>query len=264
VVGILFCRTIPSEILKFFVCDAAATVAVFIFSVLFRNSSVYDAYWSFTPMVMSVWLFCAERAFSFWQILFLIAFNIWSLRLTCNWITVFTDFSYEDWRYTKLRAENPMFLWWIINFFGIHMVPTIVVFLGMLPLFPIARSPVNGWILPGILVLLSGVALEFFADRQMHAFLRTVKEKVSCRVGLWKYSRHPNYLGEILTWCGVYVSMLPFHPELWFYGIGALSVSLLFNFVSIPMMEKRQSTRRADYAEYQKTTSRLLLLPNRH
>ena len=264
--GYAACFTIDNVILKFFVFDAAATLVTFIFSLIFHNSSVYDAYWSLTPMVMSIWLFIEAEAFSVWQILFLVVFNIWSLRLTLNWIIVFTDFSYEDWRYKKYRAENGPFMWFIINFFGIHFMPTLVVFAGMLPLFEIVKHDMNALSLIGMVIVLLGTALEFFADRQMHAFLtqsNNSAEKKSCRSGLWNYSRHPNYLGEMTVWWGVFIAMLPFSPELWYFGAGAVAVTALFNIVSIPLMEKRQLARRPDYAEYKKTTSRLFVLPHK-
>lgn len=262
--GVFCCRSVDGTIMKYFVFDVAATVVTFIFSLIFCNSSVYDAYWSLTPMVMSVALFVSARAFSPWQLAFLAVFNLWGLRLTVNWITVFTDFSYEDWRYRKYRSENKGFMWFIINFCGIHMVPTLVVFAGMLPLFEIVNYPMNALCLPGLGVMLFGIAMEFFADRQMHAFLAEKTEKKTvCRRGLWKYSRHPNYLGEISVWVGTFLVMLPFAPEKWYYVVGAVSVAVLFNVVSIPLMEKRQLARRPDYADYRRSTSRLLLLPTR-
>lgn len=252
----LFCRELFWQL---FVFDIVATAVTFVFSVALHNSSVYDAYWSLTPMIMSVWLFLAEKAFSPMQLVFLVAFNIWGARLTLNWVAVFTDFSYEDWRYRKYRQETPRLFWPIVNFWGIHMMPTVVVFAGMLPLFEIAKHPLGLRALPGIAVMLCGVGLEYFADRQMHAFLQSATDGKVCRKGLWKYSRHPNYLGEITHWLGVYLVMLPFAPEKWYYGIGFVSVAILFNTVSIPLMEKRQLSRRADYAQYRQETSRLLL-----
>lgn len=259
VVGYLPCMHIANIMLKLFVFDTVATIVVFLFSVMLRNSSVYDAYWSVAPMLMILWIFAAEKAHSVMQILFLIVFQIWALRLTVNWITVFTDFSYEDWRYRKYRDETPRLLWPIVNFFGIHYMPTLVVFAGMLPLFSIAKTDIGAMALPGILVMLFGIALEYFADKEMHAFLNSGKKGEVCIIGLWKYSRHPNYLGEISFWCGVYLAMLPYASENWFYGIGCLSVAVLFNVVSVPLMEKRQLSRRPAYAEYKRITSRLLL-----
>lgn len=261
--GYAACFMIENTILKMFVFDVAATFVTFIFSLILRNSSVYDAYWSLTPMVMSIWLFVQTQAYSVWHIIFLIVFNIWSLRLTANWIIVFTDFSYEDWRYKKYREENGRFMWFILNFFGIHYMPTLIVFAGMLPLFEIVNLEINALSLIGIAVILMGTSFEFFADKQMHRFLNTSKDSGSnntCRVGLWNYSRHPNYLGEITVWWGVFLVMLPFALDHWYYIAGAVAVTIMFNAVSIPLMETRQLKRRSDYAEYRKTTSRLLIL----
>lgn len=262
-VGIGASFFIESVMLRYFVFDVVATVVTYIFSETMKNSSVYDPYWSFTPMVMSIVLFIEMRAFSLWQILSLIVFNVWGARLTVNWITVFTDFSYEDWRYRKFRAENHGFMWFVINFFGIHMVPTLVVFAGMLPIFEMAVNPLGPLSVIGMLVVLTGVGFEFFADRAMHSFLSSAQKGEVCKAGLWNYSRHPNYLGEMTVWVGVFLTMLPYAVEKWFYGIGLVLVIVLFNVVSVPMMEKRQMERRPAYADYKKVTSRVILRPHK-
>ncbi|MCQ2498110.1 MAG: DUF1295 domain-containing protein [Lachnospiraceae bacterium] len=261
--AVIPCFFIEGLMLKVFVFDILATVLVFVFSAIMKNSSVYDPYWSVLPMIVSVWLLVDSGVYSLWTILFTVVFNIWSIRLTVNWMTVFTDFSYEDWRYRKFRSENKGLMWFIINFFGIHMVPTLVVFAGMLPMFVLYNKDINLMSVLGIAVMLFGVALEFFADRQMHAHLSDEKSKGVCQNGLWKYSRHPNYLGEMSFWVGVYICQLISKSEYWYYGCGALSVIILFNVVSVPLMEKRQLSRRSDYAEYKKHTSRVLLMPRR-
>ena len=112
-----------------------------------------------------------------------------------------------------------------------------------------------------MLVLLFDIALEYFSDRQMHAFLKDAEEGIVCKVGLWRYSRHPNYLGEISVWLGVFLVMLPYACNYWYYGIGFLAVAVMFLTISIPLMEHRQSSRRPAYAEYCRETSCLLLLP---
>ncbi len=256
---------INNTIIRFFIFDIVATIVTFIFSVIFKNSSVYDAYWSLTPMVMSIWLFIENRAFGIWQILFLIVFNIWSARLTFNWINVFTGFDYEDWRYRHYRDTVPRFLWQIVNFTGIHLFPTLVVFLGMLPIFSIFSGDSDNagpLSLIGMAVILCGVMLEHFADKSMHEFLRQQSEepggKRVCRNGLWNYSRHPNYFGEILIWVGVFLAMIFYDTEHWYYVVGAMAIAIMFNVVSIPLMEKRQLSRRPEYAQYKKETSRLI------
>ncbi len=265
-VGYVTCFIVENPILKMFLFDVAATLVIFIFSLIFHNSSVYDAYWSLAPMVMSIWLFARAQAFSFWHIAFLIVFSLWSLRLTINWINVTTGFSYEDWRYKKYREEHGPFVWFILNFFGIHLMPTVIVFVAMLPMFEIIKHEMNALSLIGIAIILIGTAFEYLADIQMHKFLNLSKDasvKCTCHIGLWNYSRHPNYFGEIMVWWGVFIVMIPYALNRWYYVLGAVSVTLLFNLVSIPLMEKRQLKRRSDYAKYRETTSRLLILPHK-
>lgn len=262
-VGYLSCIKVSDFILKLFVFDTVATIITFIFSVILHNSSVYDAYWSVTPMIMIIWIFATGKIQNMMQIIFLLVFLAWSLRLTINWIEVFTDFSYEDWRYIKYRNETPPIFWPLVNFFGIHYMPTLLVFAGMLPLFSISKVSIGLISIPGIGVMLFGILMEFFADRQMHEFLSSGKKGEICNIGLWKYSRHPNYLGEISFWCGVYLVMLPYDMNHWFYGVGCLSICILFNVVSIPLMEKRQLVRRPGYKEYKMKTSRLIIRPQK-
>ena len=77
------------------------------------------------------------------------------------------------------------------------------------------------------------------------------------RNGLWKNSRHPNYLGEILMWWGIGLAIVITDFNLWWLLLGALLNTLLFSFVSIPMAEKRQS-RKEGFLEYKKETRFLL------
>jgi steroid 5-alpha reductase family enzyme len=120
-------------------------------------------------------------------------------------------------------------------------------------------APFNALTFFGAALILIGTLLEYFADNQMHQFRKTNTDcdKVN-NYGLWHYSRHPNYFGEITVWFGVYLYMLVLAPAYWYTVVGALSITALFNFVSIPMMEKRQKARRPAYNEYVETTARLI------
>ena len=82
-------------------------------------------------------------------------------------------------------------------------------------------------------------------------------QPIPARLGLWKHSRHPNYLGEILVWGGVGLSVVCAAPSAWYLAAGAVANTLLFLAVSIPMADKRQS-RKEGFAEYKKQTRMLL------
>jgi steroid 5-alpha reductase family enzyme len=82
--------------------------------------------------------------------------------------------------------------------------------------------------------------------------------------GLWSLSRHPNYLGEILFWWGLYLFALSANPSLWWVIAGPAVITLMFLFISIPMIEKRMLIRKVNYKEYQKRVSMLIPLNFRH
>lgn len=256
---------IDNLILSVFVWDVISTIIIFIFSIITENSSVYDPYWSIVPSIVGIYLMVYYGRYSLVHFVILGGILFWSLRLTINWINVTTGFSYEDWRYKMLRGKSKNKLeWFIYNFFGIHLVPTIFVFLGMLPMFDIFSHDVSYLSLIGVIFMVLGVLLELIADKDMHYFLRNTKEKKVCDYGLWKYSRHPNYLGEITFWFGIFISMILSVYNHYYFVIGFIMMVFMFNVISIPMMEKRQLTKRADYKNYINKTHRLLILPNRN
>ena len=260
VVGALVYYAVPADWwLRLLLADASATVATFIFSLIFKNASVYDPYWSVAPPVILV-SFAFGRRLTLLGVLILIAVGFWAVRLTANWAYNFGDLTHQDWRYTMLREKTGSF-YPIINFVGIHMVPTLVVYGCVLPAVYAIREGVEAGPLGVIFVLVSMLAaiLQCVSDIQMHSFRRR-RTGGFIRVGLWKYSRHPNYLGEILMWWGIGLAVVVSAPEAWYFIFGALANTALFLFVSIPMADGRQSKKNG-FAEYKKATRMLLPIP---
>lgn len=257
IAGIFCYRALPFDWwLNLLLADVIATVLTFLFSLLFQNASVYDPYWSVQPMVI-LYAFAIGRPLDLTRVLLLIAVTVWGVRLTANWAYTFGDLTHQDWRYTMLKEKTGIF-YPIINFVGIHMVPTLVVYGCTLPgvyAFLQEGSGNIGTVLFFCQSLLS-VTLQGTADFQMHRF-RKNRTAPFIRVGLWKYSRHPNYLGEILMWWGVALSVVCAFPEAWWLCAGAVANTLLFLCVSIPMADGRQS-RKSGFAEYKRQTRMLL------
>ena len=79
--------------------------------------------------------------------------------------------------------------------------------------------------------------------RKNKVFNPDVTQNHFIRTGLWKYSRHPNYLGEILMWWGIALAVVFAFPRCWFLVAGAFVNNCLFLFISIPMADKRQSKK---------------------
>jgi len=239
------------------VADIVATIATFIFSLVFKNASVYDPYWSVQPIVILI-AFALGQTMSAVKIVMLIVVCIWGIRLTANWAYTFHGLNYQDWRYTMLKEKTGRF-YPIINFLGIHLVPTVIVYACTLPVVFVLQSNAVGNVWSYIFLSLSvcAVLLQGVADCQMHKFKKErTGESFICK-GLWKYSRHPNYLGEILMWWGIALASVTALQGQVYLIIGAFLNTLLFLFVSIPMADRRQSQKEG-FHEYKSHTRMLL------
>lgn len=148
-----------------------------------------------------------------------------------------------------------------VNFAGIHMFPTLVVYLCTLPaVFAFREDCALTWANWVFFALSVGAAVwQGICDLQMHRFRKNV-HKGFIRTGLWKFARHPNYLGEILMWWGIGLSAVSVMPERVWLLAGATLNTVMFLVVSIPMADKRQSAKEG-FAEYKRETHMLLPIP---
>ena len=257
VVGIVTYRALAFDWwISLLIADIVATVATFVFSLIFRNASVYDPYWSVQPPVILI-AFALGKDLTAFGILLLVVVSFWAIRLTANWAYTFANLYHQDWRYTMLKEKTGVF-YPVINFVGIHMVPTLVVYGCILPGVYAIREGLSANVGSILFLCLSlcAATMQGSADIQMHKF-RKNRDGAFIRRGLWKYSRHPNYLGEILMWWGVSLSVVVAAPQMWYLAAGALANTALFLAVSIPMADGRQS-RKEGFSEYKKQTRMLL------
>lgn len=245
--------------------DFVATLLVFIFSVALNNSSAYDPYWSVKPIVIAVaylFIFSIE-SLNIRQWLVLSGVLLYALRLTSNFYRDWPGFSHEDWRYVAFRNKFGK-AYWLISFLAVHLFPTIMVFLGcmsLLPIFSGAGNPLNGWDIPAAIVLFGSVFYAFIADEQLRNFRNKQENKgKTISFGLWRLSRHPNYLGEISTWWGIALFAMAAGYQNWWTMAGPVTITLMFIFASIPIIEKRNLDRRQGYTGYICQTPMLLPL----
>jgi steroid 5-alpha reductase family enzyme len=247
--------------------DVAATCTIFAFSFAFRNSSFYDAYWSVVPPVIGAyWWFASDDAGvdGMRRFVVLSLVTIWAVRLTYNWVRGWEGLDHEDWRYVNFQKSSGN-AYWGVSFAGIHMAPTLWVFLGCLPLYPaLALGTRPFGTLDGIAAVFTAamIYLEARADKELVNFKKSGNTSGrTLTSGLRRYSRHPNYLGEMGFWWGLFLFGLAAHPSWWWTVVGAGSITLLFRFASLPMIEERMSSSRADYADYAARTSLVLPWP---
>lgn len=245
------------------VFTAAATMVIFLVTCFIPDTSLYDPYWSVAPVVMLLLAMVKYRLFSANAILFFVCVCLWSIRLTGNWALTYKGLCHEDWRYRQYREKCSPLGFFFINLCGLQYIPTVVVYLGLVGGFGVLQTEgFDPLLLAGLAVMLIGVALEFISDRAIHRFLREHEgEGRTCDASIWRWSRHPNYLGELTFWLGVFLCYLLTGAGKWYLGLGFLSIFALFLFVSIPMMEKHNLERRSDYEAYRARTSVLIPLP---
>jgi steroid 5-alpha reductase family enzyme len=243
--------------------DVAATCAVFVFSVAYGNSSLYDPYWSVAPVPIVVyWAWIGgpgPRAVAVLALVF-----AWGARLTGNQLVRWRGVADEDYRYLEVRRRTGR-AYWPASLLTIHLFPTAWVFLGLLPLYPALALPSrHTGLLDAVatVVAAGGIALEATADLQLRRFLRQRREPSEILTeGVWAWSRHPNYLGEILFWWGLYLFGVAAAPRWAWSAVGALAITALFLLVSVPWMDRRMLERHPGFAERLRTTPALVPWP---
>jgi steroid 5-alpha reductase family enzyme len=235
------------------IADIAATVIVFLASVIFNNSSIYDPYWSIAPVPIAIYFILNPLSFNTGIIRQIIVFSlllIWAVRLTYNCFSRWTDIRHEDWRYADIR-KNTGRLYWPISLLGFHLFPTIIVFAGCLSLYPILSAGINQFGILDIIAILvtaGAIFIEARADYELKRFISKPENKGKIiDTGIWSHSRHPNYLGEVLFWWGLYFFALAANINYWWAIIGPVIITLLFVFISVPMMDRHILRKRQDY-----------------
>lgn len=222
---------------------AVATVVVFGFSFWLDNTSLYDPYWSVAPVAIAAsWLATAEspgpRA---WLLMGIV--SLWGVRLTANWVRRWRGLGDEDWRYAGFRSGGRV-AYWAVSFAGLHFFPSVLTFLGTLPVYAAVANParpLGALDVIGALVALAGTLLEAVADGQLHRFLATDRSARApfLATGLWAHSRHPNYLGELMLWWGLCLSGLAALPGAPWVASGAVAITALFTTYSARAMDRR-------------------------
>jgi steroid 5-alpha reductase family enzyme len=248
--------------------DAAATVTVFAFSVVHDNSSLYDPYWSVAPLPIALyWASLSGGEGSGLRRAWVLAVVCaWGLRLTWNQLARWGGLGDEDFRYVELRGRTGRW-YWPVSLVGIHLMPTVWVFLGLVPAyFALAGPgrPAGALDLAAAAVAGGAVLLEGTADRQLRRFVRERRDPAAVLdTGVWARSRHPNYLGEILFWWGLWLSGLAAAPARAWTAVGPLSITLLFVLVSVPWMDRRMASRHPAWAARRRAVPALLPWPGR-
>lgn len=229
-----------------------------------RNAAIIDAIWaaSLGCVALMYASFAPGDALTRWMIG--LGGSLWGLRLGVHlWLRNLGK--PEDARYRKLRetwgakANSRMF--WL---FQLQVVVSTILSLAFaIPAYRTGRPSVP-LIGAACAVWLISVGGEALADRQLARFTAApFNSRAVCQVGLWRYSRHPNYFFECLHWVA-YALLAPGAPLAWLTLIPPLLMAWLLTKVSgLPMLEQHLAATRPGYASYMRRTSALVPWPPR-
>lgn len=249
------------EILPLIVYVVLIFVTTFyLLSIILRKNDIADTAWGlgFITIASFIYFFISKTSLG---LILLILIILWGLRLTIH-IIVRNHGKPEDFRYKKWRDDWGK--WFLIrSYFQVFLlqgllmiVVTLPIVIGMLSLNSGFEKNLNVYI--GLAIWLIGFLFETIGDYQLLKFIKNPENRGKIlSSGLWRYTRHPNYFGEITVWWAILIIILP-NPQWYIAIIGPLTITFLITKISgIPMLEKRYKNDKA-YQEYARKTSVLL------
>ena len=246
------------------VLPATASALVVVFVLLWwrqtrtENATSVDAAWAIAIGVLGVGYAITGDGAAVQRLVAGALAGVWSARLSWHLVRhrVLGDAG-EDGRYRAMRAH------WgeraHANLFWFYLAQAGAAFVFALPFWWLARHPapaLSAWQWAGLAVVVLAQCAEGLADRQLERHRRDPAQRGrTCRRGLWRYSRHPNYFFEWVSWCGIAVVVTP-AAGLWAWLQPAV-MFVLVRFVSgVPFTEMQALRSRGDdYRRYQEETN---------
>jgi steroid 5-alpha reductase family enzyme len=226
-------------------------------SILIRRNDIADVGWGIGFIVAGIAGFVASGTFSWIKVVALVLIGIWGIRLASHIFARFIHHT-EDKRYVVWREQWGKWFY-LRSYIQIYVLQGILMWIVGLPVAAIVSSPVISiQIIPvciGVAIWIFGFVFESIGDAQLAHFLAQPENKGMLMTrGLWAYTRHPNYFGEVSQWWGIWIISLAVAP--WYVSLlGPFTITFLILFVSgIPMTERAYAGR-TDFELYKKQTS---------
>jgi steroid 5-alpha reductase family enzyme len=236
----------------------------FVLSLIKKRNDVADVAWGLGFVLVTWASFFISRNYGVRGILVAILVSLWGLRLAIH-IHKRNKGKAEDYRYLAWRKEWGR--WFFIrSYFQVYILQGALLFLVVLPVLLINKNSVStfGFLdLIGVAIWLFGFYFEAVGDAQLARFIKNPENKGKLmQSGLWSYTRHPNYFGEVTQWWGLWIVALSV-PNSVLSVIGPVTITLLILKVSgIPMLEKKMA-QNPEFDNYQKRVSVFFPLPPR-
>ena len=232
----------------------------FIPSYIFKTEKYFDITGSLTYITMLILVLTTKNTIDIRTAIIAIFVGVWAIRLGMFLFKRIISAG-KDTRFDNLKNNFLKFLMtWTLQ--GLWVFVTFSA--GIAAITSIKELPLGIFDVAGIIIFMVGFSIEVISDQQKSKF-NTINNNQFINTGLWKYSRHPNYFGEILVWTGI--ALLSIHVlEGWQYCtlVSPLFVALLLTKISgIPMLESKSDIKWGDLPEYQNYKNQTpVLIPN--
>lgn len=236
--------------------------AWFLISTFFKRADLADTAWGLGFIYVVLFALDNNQNRNFIAYFALLLTSIWGLRLAVH---VFTrnKGKKEDFRYAKWREDWGK--WFLLrSYLQVFILQGLFLAIISLPVTFIARVSseimVSAWFLAGLLIWVFGIYFESVGDYQLRKFISKPSSKGKImNLGLWKYTRHPNYFGEVTCWWGIYLILLSLNIPSAFKLVGILGplmITYTILFLSgIPLLEAKYKDNK-DYQAYAKKTNK--------
>lgn len=240
---------------------------VWLVSLRLKDSSIVDIFWGlgFVIVVWVTFALAGGNAENTRGLLTAVLVTLWGTRLSLH-IGVRNWGKGEDFRYAKWRAENGASWWWY-SFFKVFLLQGLIMWVVSAPVISVQLLPQSSltWLdAIGVVVWGIGFFFEAVGDWQLRQFKRNPSNKGKVmNIGLWHYTRHPNYFGDATQWWGFFLIAISgggwatvFSPLLMNY--------LLLRVSGVAMLERSMKETKPEYADYVRRTSAFFpMLPKR-
>ncbi len=239
---------------------------LFVVSIIKKRNDIVDIFWGPGIFLVSLISYLVAPVPTTLSELILLLTGLWAFRLSYR---IYKrnrgkeeDFRYKEWRDTwgKLVYVRSFFQIYVMQGFLMLVLSASAIvasvqsteFIGFTPTMYI-----------GVAVWLIGYYFEVIGDKQLDDFIQDKPEgKEILDTGLWRYSRHPNYFGEVTMWWGVWLMVAPL-PMSYYALVSPVAITLLILYVSgVPKLEKKYEGDPA-YEAYKKRTSKFIPLPSK-
>jgi len=249
-----------------FTVAIGAVLLLWLISIPIRDASIIDMFFAVILLAITAVSFWLGEGAGNRKLLVIVLVGIWALRITVHLIKRNWGHG-EDARYTKLRSwvkDDRSFN--LLSLRKVFLLQGVVLWLTSFPVqaaMVYAQPAALGWpAMAGTILWTLGFLFESIADIQLTRFRADESKRGTVlQTGLWKYSRHPNYFGELCIWWGLFLIACD-HPIGILTIIGPLMYSyLVINITGQRTLDKKLAKEKPGYREYMETTSGLIPMP---